>query len=149
MKKRTLILFFALIMLSSFFIYGCEGSGSTQGSNTAQPSDTVQNQQTTAYKDISVEELKSMMEKNKELIVVDVREKFEWDNYGHLPGTILIPISEFQSRLNELPKDKTIVIVCASGSRSPAAADYLIQKGYHDVYNFAVGLASWPDSLVK
>lgn len=149
MKRISIFSLVALLILSSLFIYGCGDSGSTPGSENTNPSVSTQNKQTASYTDISIEDLKSMMKNNKDLIVVDVREKFEWDNYGHLPGSILIPISEFQARLSELPKDKQIAIICASGSRSPTAAEYMIQMGYSNIFNLREGLVAWPDSLVK
>src|SRR4030067_3254391 len=49
--------------------------------------------------------------------VLDVRTQEEWDEY-HAPNTTLIPLDQLQARLNELPKDQPIVVVCRSGNRS-------------------------------
>ncbi|MFZ5639411.1 MAG: rhodanese-like domain-containing protein [Bacillota bacterium] len=47
------------------------------------------------------------------------------------------------------PRDKKVVIVCASGSRSPQVAEYLVQLGYPEVYNLSDGLMVWTGELVK
>lgn len=143
--KRTVLIYLALIIVitGSFFLYGC-GSDS----NTSSDSAGQQTSSGPVYKDISANELKSLIETNKDLLVVDVREQFEYDQ-AHLANSKLIPTSEFSNRISELPKDKVIAVVCATGARSAQVAQYLAQSGYTDVYNLSGGLSSWPDALVK
>ena len=131
-----LITSIVVIFIVSLLLIGCNSSG-TSNSNQANN-----------YKDISADQLSSMMETNKNLLVVDVREQAEYDQ-GHISGALLLPTSEIESRVKELPKDKTIALVCASGARSSQAAAYLISLGYQDVYNLSGGLSSWPNELVK
>lgn len=133
-----------VMVLSSGFIF----SGCGSGSDTSSNSGTQQDNSGPAYKDISAEELKSLRETNKNLIVVDVREKSEYDD-GHLDNSLLIPTSEFAGRISELPTDKAIVLVCATGARSAWAAGNLAERGYKEVYNLSGGISSWPDELVK
>lgn len=54
---------------------------------------------------------------------------------GNAPGSINIPLPEIGSRIHELPKDKDIVLFCASGTRSGMAALLLRQKGFSKVHN--------------
>jgi rhodanese-related sulfurtransferase len=74
-------------------------------------------------------------------LVVDVREPVEWDA-GHISGSLLIPLGELGARVAELPRDRRMVIVCRTGSRSGYAADALHGAGY-DVANLRGGLFAW------
>ena len=74
-------------------------------------------------------------------LVVDVREQVEWDA-GHISGAVWIPLGELGSRVDELPRDRRMVIVCRTGSRSGYAADALHGAGY-DVANLRGGLFAW------
>jgi rhodanese-related sulfurtransferase len=74
-------------------------------------------------------------------LVVDVREQVEWDA-GHISGAVWIPLGELGSRVDELPRDRRMVIVCRTGSRSGYAADALHGAGY-DAANLRGGLFSW------
>ncbi|MBI2331762.1 MAG: rhodanese-like domain-containing protein [Chloroflexi bacterium] len=73
--------------------------------------------------------------------VLDVRSQEEWDEY-HAPNTTLIPLDELPSRLNELPKDKEIVVVCRSGNRSQQGRDILLNAGFNAT-SMAGGLKEW------
>ena len=74
-------------------------------------------------------------------LVVDVREPVEWDA-GHISGAMLIPLGELGARAGELPRDRRMVIVCRTGSRSAYAADALHGAGY-DAVNLRGGLFAW------
>lgn len=73
--------------------------------------------------------------------VLDVREPEEY-NAGHIEGATLIPLRQLASRMKMLPKDREIICVCASGSRSGAATRQLIGAGYNAV-NLRGGMGSW------
>jgi rhodanese-related sulfurtransferase len=74
-------------------------------------------------------------------LVVDVREADEW-KAGHMEGSEWIPLGELGARAGELPRDRPLLIVCRSGSRSGYAADALAAAGY-DARNLAGGLVRW------
>lgn len=74
-------------------------------------------------------------------VVLDVREPSEYAA-GHIAGSTLIPLHQLPSRINELPKDREIICVCASGSRSGSAARQLMKNGY-TVLNLNGGMARW------
>ncbi len=98
-------------------------------------------------KTIDAKEAKKMME-NQENLVVDVREKEEYEN-GHIPNAILIPLSDIDNIKNKIPnKNTTIMLYCQSGKRALEAAEILIDKGYQNVYTFG-GISSWPYEVVK
>lgn len=61
--------------------------------------------------------------------LVDVRTPGEWRS-GHIEGAVLIPIDELGGRLGEIPRDRTVVVYCASGARSAQAAAVLRAAGY-------------------
>jgi len=73
--------------------------------------------------------------------VLDVRTQEEWDEY-HAPNTTLIPLDELPNRLNELPKDREIVVVCRSGNRSQEGRDILLNAGFNAT-SMAGGLKEW------
>lgn len=75
-------------------------------------------------------------------MIVDVRTPDEFRD-GAYPGAKNIPLSDLGSRLAEIPKDKPVVLYCASGARSSSAARAMKQAGYADVIN-AGGLADMP-----
>ncbi len=76
------------------------------------------------------------------VFLLDVRTLEEWQDY-HIPNTTLIPLDELEARLNELPRDQEIVVVCRSGNRSKTARDLLLQAGFTNVTSMAGGLKEW------
>lgn len=75
-------------------------------------------------------------------LVLDVRTAEEFED-EHYPNARCIPVNELPRRLEEIPKEKSIVVYCASGARSAYAARMLRSAGYADVVN-AGGLADLP-----
>jgi phage shock protein E len=75
-------------------------------------------------------------------MIIDVRTPDEFRD-GAYPGAVNIPVSNLGARLAEIPKDKSVVLYCASGARSSSAARVLKQAGYTDVIN-AGGLGDMP-----
>jgi rhodanese-related sulfurtransferase len=78
----------------------------------------------------------------EDVFVLDVREPFEWDEV-HIPNTTLIPLGELAGRVNEVPKDAKIVVVCRSGNRSQEGRDILLQAGFENVTSMNGGVVSW------
>ena len=77
-------------------------------------------------------------------ILVDVRENAEVKELSfNVPNLIHIPLTEFEDRFNEVPKDKEVVLVCKEGSRSLKATYFLINHGWTNVYNMQHGLIRW------
>jgi rhodanese-related sulfurtransferase len=73
--------------------------------------------------------------------VVDVRTQEEWDEY-HVPNVPLIPLDELPNRLNELPKDEEILVICRSGNRSQEGRDIMLEAGYNAT-SIAGGVKEW------
>lgn len=74
--------------------------------------------------------------------ILDVRQPEEWADY-HIPGSTLIPLGDLESRINEVPKDQEIVVVCRSGNRSTQGRDILQEAGFSQVTSMAGGLKEW------
>lgn len=73
---------------------------------------------------------------------IDVREEDEHEA-ARIPNTILIPMSEIQTRIEEIPKDEEVVIYCRTGSRSGILIQQLIQLGYSNLHNLEHGIVDW------
>jgi rhodanese-related sulfurtransferase len=73
--------------------------------------------------------------------LLDVRETVE-SRAVSIPGATLIPLGELGAKMNRLPKDKEIIVVCASGSRSVPATRQLIAAGYK-AFNLQGGMSAW------
>lgn len=75
-------------------------------------------------------------------MLIDVREPAEYAR-GHAAGSINIPQAEIASRIDELPKDQPIHVICQSGSRSLKTSRFLRQIGYRQAYNVRGGTEAW------
>jgi rhodanese-related sulfurtransferase len=73
--------------------------------------------------------------------LLDVREPDEW-NRGHAPAAHLIPMGSIMDRIDEIPADERIVVVCHSGYRSWQVTKALVEAGY-DAVNVAGGMEAW------
>lgn len=74
--------------------------------------------------------------------VLDVRTQEEW-NEVHIPNATLIPLDQLPSRLNEVPHDKRIIVVCRSGNRSQQGRDILLDAGFKQVTSMSGGVNEW------
>ena len=90
---------------------------------------------------ISPAEAYQRLQTRPEVVIVDVRQPVETRS-GTVPGAVLIPLTEFGRRLDELPRDRPILTICRSGHRSPLAARQLKQAGY-DVTDVDGGMMAW------
>ncbi|WP_223549116.1 molybdopterin-synthase adenylyltransferase MoeB [Aestuariivivens sp. NBU2969] len=75
----------------------------------------------------------------KDLFLLDVREPYEYE-IAKIEGSVLIPQEQVSNKLDVLPKDKTIVVMCHHGSRSKKIVEYLIDNGFNKVYNLKGGI---------
>lgn len=89
---------------------------------------------------------KEVWEQKSHVELIDVRRPDEFTGeLGHVPGSQLMVLDTLPQRLLELPKDKTVVFICRSGSRSGRAAAFAKQNGFDDVYNMKGGMLLWND----
>ena len=94
----------------------------------------------------TVTELKRRMDAKEPFFLLDVREPNEYQ-IGKIPGSTLIPLGEVPKRVNEIPRDKEIVVHCKMGGRSAQAALYLRQQGFTRVKNLKGGILDWSDKI--
>ena len=94
------------------------------------------------YISVSVSEAKQMVDTNPDIVILDVRTEEEY-NDGHIGKAILIPVSELESRLDELGKDTETLVYCRSGVRSATASQILTDNGFSNVYNMLGGIVAW------
>ena len=87
---------------------------------------------------IAAEELESA----EPPLLLDVRAPKEWAG-KHIAGSINVPLNHLQERIDELPRDRRIVVHCAGGYRSSVAVSILHQHGITNLIEVAGGLASW------
>ena len=111
-------------------------------------SSVKEEQNTAAYKQISQEEAKEMMDRADGHVIVDVRRQDEYDA-GHIPGAILIPNESIGCDSPEaLPDyDQIILIYCRTGNRSKQASEKLAAMGYTNIYEFG-GINTWTGEIV-
>jgi adenylyltransferase/sulfurtransferase len=95
----------------------------------------------TTTPELSAAEAKTMLDRGQAQLF-DVREVWEWIT-TRIPGATLIPMGEVVQRMQEIPKDRPVIIHCATGQRSAKVTDALRQAGYERVYNMAGGIVAW------
>jgi rhodanese-related sulfurtransferase len=93
------------------------------------------------YTIASVEKLKSQLEKPQTMLV-DVREPSEYQ-YGHIPKAINIPLRTLAHNLDQIPRDRPVVLYCSSGYRSAMGVMTLYLLGYENVQGFPPSFAGW------
>ena len=77
-------------------------------------------------------------------LLVDVREYAEVAQLAiDVPDSIVMPLSEFEQRFAELPRDRELVMVCQTGARSLKATNFLMYQGYARVANMDGGIHKW------
>jgi molybdopterin/thiamine biosynthesis adenylyltransferase/rhodanese-related sulfurtransferase len=92
--------------------------------------------------DITPAQVAERLKSGERLVLVDVREPYEWQA-GHVESATHIPLGELQKRVAEIPKDGEIVMICRSGGRSEHARQFLASAGYANVKNMVGGMQRW------
>lgn len=133
MKKVKGLMIMLLISLSLFGMTACDGG----------------NEKSLTYEQITAEQAKTIMDTEKDYIIIDARTDEEFAE-GHIENAILIPEYEIKDRAEkELPdKEQLILVYCRSGRRSKIASEELVKLGYTNVKEFG-GIIDWPYEIVK
>lgn len=95
--------------------------------------------------EISPQELKQQLADNKDILLIDIRE--EWEREAYNIGGLHIPMGDIPARLNEIPKDREVVLYCEKGIRSVIAIQRLQTIGYDNLYNLSGGMKAWKAAL--
>ncbi len=135
MKK----LFFILIA-ASLFLAGCAAIPSDSSVEDTPSQENIS--ETVEIINDTPEEFENNM--NGEFLLLDVRTQEEYDA-GHIEGSVLIPVTELQARINEIEgyKDAVVLVYCRSGNRSVTASNILIDNGFTQVHNLLTGYNGW------
>lgn len=96
------------------------------------------------YKNISSNKLKEIIKNNKDILLVDVRTKEEFEEV-HIENSINIPLQDLLYNIDELQdyNDKDIIIYCRSGHRSITACNLLSIEGFNKLYNLEDGILGY------
>ena len=91
---------------------------------------------------ISPKELKKSLDNGDKLVLVDVREEWEY-SLAKVNGSILIPLGTLPQSLAQLNRDSEIIAICHHGMRSADATNFLLQQGFQKVKNLVGGIDAW------
>lgn len=95
-----------------------------------------------AVPEIDVDELARLQEGG--VVLVDVRRPDEFEEF-RVPGAQLIPLQDLAERVDEVPNDRRVYLICLTGARSGRAAEFLNAQGY-DTVNVVGGSKAWRDA---
>ncbi len=129
MKTNIIILIVLLIVLLAVSA-GCNDTNASRGGIS-----------------MTTEEALSLWQDGK-AVIIDVRTPKEYQE-GHIPDAPLIPLDQLESRIEEVPKDKRVLLICRSGRRSAQGTSLLRSKGFEQVENIEGGMLAWRGPVVK
>ena len=100
----------------------------------------------TRIREVTARETMQQMQERPDTVIVDCREHNEFA-LGHIPGAVFIPRGVLEQNIERAaPRERKVILYCASGNRSALAADVLLQMGYEDVASLAGGIRAWVDA---
>lgn len=89
-------------------------------------------------------ELKSRLEAGEKLVLLDVREPWEYET-ARIEGSTLLPMGRLEERFSELDPAAETVVICHHGTRSAFVTQLLDQAGFHEVLNLEGGVDAYAD----
>ncbi len=96
--------------------------------------------------EVSPVELKKMLNSRGQVVLLDVREPFEYE-VSHIEGSKLIPLGELERRLGELNRNDEMVVYCHVGVRSARAVELLDSRGFKHARNLKGGIRAWSEEV--
>ncbi len=95
---------------------------------------------------MTVQKLKDLINRNEDITIIDIRETYEFED-----GAICelnIPLDQFLTRINEIPKEKPVLLYCKSGKRSQSLK-YMIEKihSFNNLHHLEGGFQKWQDEF--
>ncbi len=97
-------------------------------------------------KEITPHEVKRRLDAGDDLVLIDVRE-LEEVQVASIAGAQVYPLSQAHDWIDQLPRDREIVVFCHHGGRSAQVALALMQRGHTDVLNMAGGIDQWSQQV--
>lgn len=91
---------------------------------------------------MTVRTLSGRIAHGEDLFILDVRQPEEYEE-SSIPGSVLIPLAELRERLDEVPRDREIIVHCKAGGRSARALKLLQEEGFDNVINVDGGMDAW------
>jgi len=148
-KNKLFIIIITLIFITIFSLSAilnqC-GTASTEIKNIEDSDNYIEEEtEISEIIQISAEEVYVIIIEEKDFLILDVRTIEEY-NSGHIETAIHIPVTEIGDRLNELPKDRPIIVYCngSSCARSGRAATILLENGFKEIYDLVGGgITEW------
>lgn len=121
--------------------------GQATTSHQSEPAaDGVAEASSPILKDVSNDEFAALIATKEGALLLDVRTPEEW-NEGHLEGAAHADYwgddTAFETAMNAIPRDRTVLVYCAGGGRSGLTAKELIEAGHQEVYNLEDGISGW------
>lgn len=97
------------------------------------------------FENLDAKSFYQILQKEKGVLLLDVRTPAEYKEDGHIPNSILIPVQVLPQYIKDIEKfkDKKILVYCRSGNRSAVASKFLEQNGFKQVYNLKDGIIGW------
>jgi len=96
--------------------------------------------------DLTPVELKVRLDRGDEILLLDVREPHEFD-ICRINGARLVPLGDLPHRVDELPDDVDLAVICRSGVRSGRAVSFLRDLGFPRAQNLRGGMLAWIDAV--
>ena len=91
-------------------------------------------------------ELKNLLNQSKDLLILDIREGYELD-ICHFENALHIPMMQVPHSLNQIPKDKPVVVTCHLGIRSAMTVRYLRENGFDNIHDLLGGIDHWAKNI--
>jgi len=95
-----------------------------------------------SVQEVAPRDLAERVRRGDPIELIDVREPYEW-RIARIDGARLIPLGQFERAAAEIPPDRDVVLYCHHGSRSRAAAEFLVGRGFRHVWNLTGGIDRW------
>lgn len=137
------------VVIDSIIDFFSSGWGLTWENNHLWVSDplsrTIYQIKIPLYQDITPDSVKNWIDSENNLVILDVRELYEFESYGRIPHAINLPWNSgvLDTAYTQLSVEDTIIVVCRSGNRSKQASNFLDGKGFQHVYNMLGGMDAW------
>lgn len=125
-------------------LFGKKQTNETNTQAAAPPPPPPPEPEPLQINELTVAALQAMRQNGRPVTVVDLRLAWEYSS-GHIPEAINIPMMELPLKLDEIPKDRPVIMQCYHGFSSLDAAGYLIENGWDaaQVFSLSSGMSGW------